>query len=311
MILCIGDLAVDVIVRLRRDDIDPTSDTPAEISQHRGGSAANVAAVSARLGRRARFAGVVADDEPGLWLRQRMEALQVEIDSIPGARSTTIVVLVDSAGQRCFLTDSGEYGKWPQLSPSLLDGVSRLYFTGYALCDSRSTAACLDLAAMANARGIPIAVDPSSVSVVAEFGVDQFVRMMAKISPSILLPNWEESCQLEAVMTSHPELRWVPPLTVTTCGTEPAVARWADGTEISAPAPEVGVIDTTGAGDAFSGGFLAALDRHPGMNRRTPTIEAVVAAMESGHSAAARVVSGASGDYWSETASGISKGRYT
>lgn len=101
MILCIGDLAVDVIVGLRRDDIELDLRYPAEISQHRGGSAANVAAVSADSVTEPRLAGVVADDEPGRWLRQRMEALQVEIDSIPGARSTTIVVLVNYAGQRC------------------------------------------------------------------------------------------------------------------------------------------------------------------------------------------------------------------
>ena len=293
MILCVGDLAVDIIVHLERDTIDPTSDTPAQISQHRGGAAANVASVSARLGRRAQFAGVLVDDELGRWLGLRMAQLGIGIDAVPGRRTATIVVIVDPSGQRRFLTDSGDADTWPAFAPSTLSAVDRVYFTGYALCDERATDACIGLAKMAQAAGVPIAVDPSSVSVIRDFGVERFCALMHEIRPDLFLPNWEEHCQLESAG------EWVPELTVVTRGAEPAVAMWSDGRRLSAPALDARVVDTTGAGDAFAGGFLAAFDAIGADHPDAPISQRVATAFQFGHHAAARVVCGAGSDHWS------------
>src|SRR4051812_33802013 len=46
VLVSVGDVATDVVVRLGGHEIDPVSDTPAAVSVHRGGAAANVAAVS-------------------------------------------------------------------------------------------------------------------------------------------------------------------------------------------------------------------------------------------------------------------------
>src|SRR4029079_3745926 len=64
-VLCVlGDLVDDVVVWLG-GPIAPDTDTPAQVFHRRGGSAANVAAFAAGIGRPVRFIGQVADDLAG------------------------------------------------------------------------------------------------------------------------------------------------------------------------------------------------------------------------------------------------------
>ena len=69
----------------------------------------------------------------------------------------------------------------------------------------------------------------------------------------VFLPNEEESERLRSLGVSEP----FAPLTVTKRGPRGAVARQGNAFR-SAPARDVPVTDTTGAGDAFNAGFLTA-----------------------------------------------------
>jgi sugar/nucleoside kinase (ribokinase family) len=96
----------------------------------------------------------------------------------------------------------------------------------------------------------------------------------------------------DVVKANEDEAELVPPglaaAIVVTRGSEPTVLRTADGRHETVEVAPRSVVDTTGAGDAFVAGFLAAWDDG------AAGVDAVVA----GHAAAARVVTGPGADWW-------------
>lgn len=284
MLVSVGDLATDVVVRLGAHDIDPISDTPAVVSLHRGGAAANVAAVSARLGRPARFVGALGDDELSASAATALRSLGVDVRGPSATRGWAIVALVDPDGGRRFLTDTGEVDTWPAPDPMWLDGATRVHLSGYALCSDRSAEACAALARLATERGVPRSVDVCSTSVVTSWGLDRFADDLRSIGPDVVKANGDEARLLDG--------RWPAGATVVvTNGADDTVLLEPGGGERSLPVADVAsvdVVDTTGAGDAFVAGFLAAWDHGDGPD----------AAVSNGHAAAARVVSGPGADWW-------------
>ena len=110
----------------------------------------------------------------------------------------------------------------------------------------------------ARAAGIGVSVDPSSAAPLARAGAAAFLEWVAGVV--LLLPNREEA----AVLTGMPDPE-AAARSLTAHAQEVVVklgaqgALWTDGeVQVRAPAVDVPAIDTTGAGDAFAAGLLAA-----------------------------------------------------
>ncbi|MFF3287634.1 carbohydrate kinase family protein [Streptomyces sp. NPDC003023] len=261
-LLVMGDVVTDVVAR-HSAPLTRGTDTAARISILPGGAGSNVACWAAHRGchdvRLLARAGV-ADLE---WHATRLRAagvrpLLVPDDEVPTA---TVVALVDRTAERTFLSDSGAVlrlcpADW---SAAMLDGVGHLHLSGYLLFSGTSRATALLAMGVARERGVTVSVDPASAGFIGELGVERMLSVLDGVD--VLLPNADEARLLTGLpdpADAAAKLSRLAPLTVVTLG--PRGALVAEGGRVSARVPPCAAeaLDTTGAGDAFTGAFLAA-----------------------------------------------------
>jgi sugar/nucleoside kinase (ribokinase family) len=255
-VVVVGDLATDVVVLLDGAPA-PGSDRPAAIRSHGGGAGANVAVHLARLGTPVTFAGCVGDDAAGTGLVAELAAAGVSpaVRTVAGAASGTIVSLVEPGGQRSMLADRGA-----NLALRAADvPVPRrhLHLSGYTLFAPGPRAAGLAALAAARAAGCTVSVDPASTGPLAARGVDRWLADTA--AATLVLPNADEARLLTGCADPATAARALAARhagAVVTLGADGAL--WAAGDVlVHRPAHAVEVVDTTGAGDAFTAGFLS------------------------------------------------------
>jgi ribokinase len=257
-IVVVGDVMVDVVARLS-GPLASASDAPAAIRFHGGGSAANTAAWLVAAGAEPVLIGCVGDDERGRHthgeLRRAGVDARLAVD--PDLPTGTCVVLVGPDGERTMVPDAGANDalKDEDLPDELLEPDGHLHVAGYALLREGSRPAARAAIARASAAGMTVSVDPSSSALLSAEFLD-FAE-----GAGLLLPNAQEA----EALTGHgdPE-RAARALAerfgevVVTLGAEGA--SWTDGNEVlrAAAEPVEAVKDSTGAGDAFAAGLLAA-----------------------------------------------------
>ncbi|MFD3503149.1 carbohydrate kinase family protein [Streptomyces sp. NPDC058678] len=264
-LLVVGDVVTDVVAR-HRGPLAAGTDTAATIRTVPGGAGANVACWAAHVGdAEVRLLGRVGTDSAA-WHERELVACGVRprlvVDS--DAATGTVICLVDAgtAAERTFLTDSGASLRLApdDWSDTLLDGVARLHLSGYLLFSEPSRALVAVAMEAARARGVPVSLDPASAGFLVELGVDRFLALVEGVD--VLLPSRDEACLLtgltEAADAAAKLSRHVP-LVVAKQGAEGALVARSGTVVAHVPAVPATPRDTTGAGDAFTGAFLAAL----------------------------------------------------
>jgi ribokinase len=269
-IVVVGDVMLDVVARLS-GPVAVGSDSEASVSFGGGGSAANVAAWLAFAGAAPTLAARVGDDVHGAAAAAELRAAGVEARlAIDGEHPTGIcVVLVGPGGERSMLPDPGAnaFLAAEDLADSLLAGGGHLHVTGYSLVRRGPRPAALSGIRRALAAGMSVSVDPSSAALLS----GEFLELAE--GATLLLPNREEAAVLSGSAdpaTAAVRLAARFPEVVVKLGPEGAL--WTDGGEelrVPAAKPPDGAraigaldpaapLDTTGAGDAFAAGLLAA-----------------------------------------------------
>ncbi len=259
-VLVIGDVMTDVIVQ-PEGPVVPGSDRRARIGLYPGGSACNQAAWLAHLGIPVALAGKVGQRDAAEQARALVEAgVTPRLGVDPEHGTGMLIALITEGGQRSFLTDRGANDSLSieDLPVSLLAGLDLLHVSGYALFTPGPRAAVMSLMAVARSRGIAVTVDPASVGFLDEVGRDNFLGWTR--DATILFPNEDEAAFLAGSTDPLAQIRFL-----TARYGLVAVKRGAAGAEVAnahvrlkAEPPAVAVVDTTGAGDAFLAGFLAA-----------------------------------------------------
>ena len=282
-VVVVGDVATDVVVVLEGDPA-PGSDRPASIVTRGGGAAANVAAHLARLGTPVQLAGCVGDDPAAAGLAAELAAagVRLALRTVPGLPTGTVVSLVERDGQRSMLADRGANLELADDDVPLPSAGGHLYVSGYTLLDPRPRTAGLHALRAAVAAGCTVSVDPASTGPLARYGVERWLADTA--GTTLLLPNVEEARLLtgcgDVADAARTLARRYPVVTVKL---GPDGALWASGDVlVHRPAHPTTVVDTTGAGDAFAAGLLAAWLRSPELDP--------AAALDAGQALAAAVV---------------------
>jgi sugar/nucleoside kinase (ribokinase family) len=258
-VVVVGDVATDVVAVLSGAPA-PGSDQPAAIRTGGGGAGANVAVHLARLGVPTLLAGCIGADAAGDALVRELSAAGVvtglRVD--PHAATATIVSLVEPGGQRSMLADRGANLALRAADLPAMPAGGHLHLSGYTLFDGGPRAAGLAALAAAVAAGCSISVDPASTGPLATYGVDRWLTDTA--AATMLLPNADEARLLTGcgeVGAAARALAARHAVVVVSLGADGAL--WAAGDRlVHRPAHPTTVVDTTGAGDAFAAGVLAA-----------------------------------------------------
>ncbi|MGC8509889.1 MAG: carbohydrate kinase family protein [Acidimicrobiales bacterium] len=287
-VVVVGDVMIDVVVR-PMDEVAPTSDTPAEVRVSRGGAAATLASAVAAAGHHVRFVGAAGDDEGAGLVENALRRAGVEpqLWHAP-ARTGVVVALVAPDGQRAMLTDRGAN---PLLDAtfvrSRVGDCDHLHVSGYSVLDEATRALVVAVLRDARDAGCTTSVDVCSVAPLVRVGGEVFRRAVA--GADFVFANAEEALVLAGTDDEDAALG-----VLAAHFAEVLVTRGARGARVArggerwvAPARTVRVVDTTGAGDAATGAYLAA--RLQGLD--------VPAALERAMDAGARAVESLGSNY--------------
>ncbi|MEV7728209.1 PfkB family carbohydrate kinase [Streptomyces sp. NPDC087917] len=264
-LLVVGDVVTDVVAVHPRP-LAPATDTAARIRTLPGGAGANAACWAARSGAaEVRLLARVGAESARWHERALVDAgVRPRLVVDPAEPTGTVVALVGGDAERTFLTDSGASlrlcpADWV---PALLDGAAHLHLSGYLFFADSSRALALVALRAARTHGVPVSVDPASAGFLSELGPDRFLT--AVTGAGALLPNEDEALLLAGlperagVARAAVELSLRVPLVVVTRGTGGALVAEDGRITAEVEAEPTVAVDSTGAGDAFTGGFLAA-----------------------------------------------------
>ena len=253
-ILNFGSLNVDHTYRV--DAFVRPGETKASLGYVRGcgGKGLNQSIALALAGAGTYHAGLVGEDAG--FLRERLLRAGVDCTYLytsdrPNGHA---VIQVDEHGQNCILLYSGTNGA---LTKEQIDATLSRFERGDLLLLQNETNLVPYLIEQAWERGLRVALNAAPMTpAVKTYPLEKLTWLLVNETEGADLTGETEPEALEAwLLTRYPALRLVLTLGAEGC-------RYAaEGVRLAVPAMKVRTIDTTGAGDTFTGYFLAAVAR--------------------------------------------------
>jgi len=231
-----------------------------------GGSAANTCAAAAALGARVGFLGKVADDVPGQIFGHDMRSIGVAFDTPPlvgGAPTARCLILVTPDAQRTMNTYLGAcvaFGE-ADVDAAKVAAAGVTYLEGYLFDPPAAQAAFRMAVRIAKANGRKVALTLSDAFCVGRHRAA--FRELLRQGVDILFANEAEITSLYETddhAAAVAAVRAEVPIAALTRSEKGSLVVAGDSTAQIAPVPTK-VVDTTGAGDAYAAGFLAAAAR--------------------------------------------------
>jgi ribokinase len=251
-VLVVGSVNVDLIMNVPQLPAAGETVLGGRFAQGGGGKGANQAVAAAHAGAHALLVAAVGDDEHGR--RQRTALTDAGVDlrhvaTVAQAPTGVAVVLVDAAGANQIAVATGANAHVDPAAAAaavgaLADPARAALLLGFEVGDAPLAAAAREAAA----RAIPIVVNPAPArALTAE---------LAATGP-VLTPNEHEAAALGGAEALAE--RTGAPVVVTRGARGALIVAPGGEPPVEVPAPAVHAVDTTGAGDVFSGVLAAAL----------------------------------------------------
>lgn len=287
-IVILGDVNVDLLARFPAYPREGEDGLATAMDLHCGGSAANTARALARLGLGVRLISRVGSDPwADIVLRSLAEA-GVALDGVQRdaeAMTGLIYIVVTPGGERTMLSCRGANTATDPgaLSEADFRGARLLHLSGYALLAEPQRSAARRAVDLASAAGLAISLDPG----LAAASSDELRALLPRID--LLLPTLAEAQATTGLATAEECARALQGgggrTVAIKLGRQGSLTCCPEGL-FRTPGCAVEAQDSTGAGDAFDAGFLAA--RLGGLDCRA----AAAAANALGALAAAQVGAG-------------------
>ena len=235
--------------------------------QNPGGAPANVLTAVQRLGGRTALIGKVGQDMHGDFLRATLESEKVSTEGLlvdESVFTTLAFVNLDENGDRSF-----SFARKPgadtclskeEVKLDLIQGTRIFHIGSLSLTDEPAKTASFFALDAAKDAGCIISYDPNYRASLWR-SEKEAVEGMRSIVPYVdIIKISDEETQLltgkaDVYEASEVLLSQGVKVVIVTMGKKGAVVRTKDGV-VESPALSVQAVDTTGAGDAFMGGFL-------------------------------------------------------
>lgn len=274
MLLTIGDLVEELVVELP-DGMRRGHVAEARTLRVRGGSAANVAAITCERGGAARFVGQVGADAVGDSLLADLRQRGVDTHVIShGVTGVTVNLL--QQGYRTTLVDRGASSTLAAVDAAVLVGAVQLFVPGRSLMSDPLATAVEGIVTGAMERRVPITLTGLSADEAADYGPAAFTEMVTAVQPDTVVFTRRDHARLGL----EPD----QPVEGSGCtivvGPERTTVITAEGWHHRVPSLPADVVDRTGAEDGFAAGYL--------MSRRAGA--APVAAVDAAHRVMALVL---------------------
>ena len=266
MIVVIGSINMDLVLRVPRMPLPGETLTGGAFRTIPGGKGANQAVACARLsgnvaagGQQVAMVGCVGDDAFGATLRAALVGdgiIDSHITTLPGVASGIASILVDDNGQNSIVIAGGANDL---LSPAHIDAAKALIEQADIVVLQLETpmATVVHAIKLARSLGKTVVLNPAPAASLPE-GVLELV--------DYLIPNEIEAAMLAGVSPQGADVQALAAAlqklgsdnVIITLGSKGVHAALYGG-DFTFPAEVVQAVDTTAAGDTFIGGFVAGL----------------------------------------------------
>ncbi len=236
-----------------------------EVELHPGGSGANSVSMVAMLGGTSTFCGLVGSDQLGQTYAQRLAEVLGEHHLRTRADVATgkcLSIISRDDAERTMLTDLGgamELGL-TELPIEAVETATWLHITGYLFTGGQMGEAAMLALERALRAGTRISFDVADAFVIQH--CRETVERVIRDYADVVFMNEEEARMLagtDAADAVHKVGAWTD-TAVVKLGKRGSIIKKGD-TIIPIEAVPVDAVDTTGAGDAYAGGFLYGLAR--------------------------------------------------
>ncbi len=250
-VLVVGSVNADLVTRVDRRPAPGETVLGSDLETHPGGKGANQAVAAARLGGRVAFLGRAGTDGQGDFVRDALRGDGVDISHLiatPGPNGVALIT-VGPEGDNSIIVSPGANAR---VSEEDVAAARPLFEAGsvVSLQLEIPLPAVLAAARAADAAGARVVFNLSPPAAVPD-------ELLALCDP--LVVNEHEADFLGATDPSGLLSRG-PRSVVITRGADGATVADRDGAT-DVPSPKAEVVDTTGAGDAFTGALCVRLAR--------------------------------------------------
>ncbi len=227
------------------------------------GTAGGTVVDTAKLGLNSLAVGAVGDDEKADWVLMTLQKHGVDTSAMQrlnGIPTSATILNVRPNGERPALHVRGASDHFDIL-PEAYDYVFNapiVHLGGTGLLKKLDGPASVTILKEAKKRGCIVTFDLIAANA-------ETARIVKPLLPYIdyFMPSIEEAKDMSGQNTAADCAKFYldhgAAACVFTLGSEGAYYAHKDGTRLSSPAYEIAVVDTTGCGDAFDAGFIAAL----------------------------------------------------
>jgi sugar/nucleoside kinase (ribokinase family) len=227
------------------------------------GTAGGTVVDTAKLGLKSLAVGAVGDDEKADWVLMTMQKHGIDTSAmqrLPGIPTSATILNVRPNGERPALHVRGASDHFDVL-PSMYDQVFDapiIHLGGTGLLKKLDGVPSLTLLKEAKKRGRTVTFDLIAANA-------ETAKIVMPLLPFIdyFMPSIEEAKEMSQQSTPEDCAKFYldkgAACCVFTLGGDGAFYAHKDGTRLKSPAYDIKVVDTTGCGDAFDAGFIAAL----------------------------------------------------